>query len=46
MFPLNALAALLPVHRVASVNRDIATVDNRAHGVGALVLIEAKRPIG
>jgi hypothetical protein len=45
IFPLHALTALLPVHGVASANRDIATVDDGAHGVGALMLIEAERAI-
>lgn len=39
-------AALLPVHGVTSVNRDIAIVDNGAYGVDALVFIGAERAIG
>lgn len=46
IYPLYALATLLPVHGVASVNRDIATVDDGAHGVDAVVLIGAERAIG
>jgi hypothetical protein len=46
MFPLHKLTALLPVHSVASVNRNIATVDDGAHSVSTpMMLIEVKRLI-
>jgi len=46
IFTVHVLAALLPVHEVASANRDIATVNDGGHGVDALVLIRAEKAIG
>lgn len=43
---LHALAALLPVHRLAAPDRDVAPVDNAANGVDALLLVEAERVVG
>jgi hypothetical protein len=43
---LHALATLLPVQMVASIEGDIATVDDGVHSGSALVLIKVEREIG